>query len=124
MKAASLTPSLLVAKGAASPSGERQGADGKVQFLPKRPRERSDGDEDITRVSLRLPTARHLRLRLAAAHLGRSNQALMLAAIDHYIDNVLPLLMAGRCACLEQGRMPAGSCAALGFGRAHPDHRQ
>ena len=124
MKAASLTPSLLVAKGTASPSGERQDADGKVQFLPERSDERSDGDDGITRVSLRLPTARHLRLRLAAAHLGRSNQALMLAAIDHYIDNVLPLLMAGRCACLEQGRMPAGSCAALGFGRAHPDHRQ
>jgi hypothetical protein len=127
MKAAPLTAALLVAKGGAAPSGEA-GAEpqGTIEFLPKtgsKPRGGGGGDEGMTRVSLRMPTVRHLRLRLAAAHLGLSNQALMLAAIDHYIDTILPLLIAGRCACLEEGRAPSGQCAALGFGRAHPGHR-
>ncbi len=127
MKAASLTAALLVAKGAAAPSagGRGSGRGATLEFRPKPVREPSDGngEDGMIRVTLRLPTARHLRLRLAAAHLGRNNQALMLAAIDHYIDNVLPLLIAGRCACLEQGRAVEGGCAALGFGRTHPDHR-
>jgi len=124
MKIGSLTASLLVAKGNAMPSGERLSLD-NVQFLPKPSRQHTAGSgEGTTRVSLRMANARHSRLRLAAAHLGRSNQALMLAAIDHYIDTVLPALTAGRCACLEEGRAPAGSCTALGFGRAHPEHPQ
>ena len=124
MKAASLTASLLVSKGTATPSAQRAPLDmgSNVQLLPKgeaRPLPREDGR---VRVTLRMNAARHLRLRLAAAHLGRSNQALMLAAVDHYIDNILPPLMAGHCVCVDEGRMPAGSCAALGFGRSHPDH--
>jgi hypothetical protein len=122
--AASLTAGLLVAKGAAAPSAKSAWHDGsgKVEVLPRRTRRRpGGGDEGITRMSLRVNAARHLRLRLAAAHLGRSHHALALAAIDHYIDTVLPLLLAGRCACLEQGRAPDGACAALGFGRAMPD---
>jgi hypothetical protein len=124
MKAASLTASLLAAKPNAAPNPVQAPIDrgGNVQFLPKPPRERASGGEGMVRVSLRMRTVRHLRLRLAAAHLGRSNHALMLAAIDHYIDHVLPPLMAGRCACLEQGRMPEGGCSALGFGRTRPDH--
>jgi predicted DNA-binding protein len=125
MRAAPLTASLLVTKGDATPSAKSADARAQgatVEFLPK-PREHSSGADGQTRVSLRMPTARHLRLRLAAAHLGRSSQGLILAAVDHYIDTVLPLLMAGRCACVEQGRDPEGSCAALGFGRAAPDRR-
>ena len=127
MKAASLTASLLVPKGDAAPCDKpaaREGG-GTVEFLPKPRRERSGGggEDATTRVSLRLSAARHLRLRLAGAHLGRSSQALIRAAIDHYIDTVLPPLLAGRCACLELGRLPEGSCAALGFGRAGPEHR-
>lgn len=133
MKAASLTASLLAAKGNATPTTQPapadMGVDGgvdrsNVQFLPKPPRERPRSGETSVRVSLRMSTERHLRLRLAAAHLGRSNHALMLAAVDHYIDHVLPPLMAGRCACLEEGRRPAGDCSALGFGRARPDTPQ
>jgi predicted DNA-binding protein len=122
MKAASLSASLLVAKGAAGPSARRPALDigGTVEFL-RRPEREPRGTDGTVRVSLRMSLVRHLRLRLAAAHLGRSNQALMLAAIDHYIDNILPLVMAGHCACLEQGRMPAGTCIALGFGRGHSD---
>jgi hypothetical protein len=122
MRAASLTASLLVAKGGAAPSTARPAPGSNVEILPQPEHERGDLADGSVRVTLRMSLARHLRLRLAAAHLGRSNQALMLAAIDHYIDNLLPLLMAGHCACLEQGRMPAGGCAALGFGRSHPDH--
>jgi len=127
VKAASLTAALLVAKGDATPSGRKSERGGTIEFLPKvkrsGPRRGGGGDDGMTHVSLRMPTARHLRLRLAAAHLGRSNQALMRAAIDHYIDTVLPPLLAGRCACVEQGRAPEDGCAALGFGRAHPEHR-
>jgi hypothetical protein len=122
--AASLTAGLLVAKGGAAPSAksDRFGGDSKVEVLPRRAgRRASGGNEGITRMTLRLNTARHLRLRLAAAHLGRSHHALAIAAIDHYIDNVLPLLLAGRCACLEQGRASEGGCPALGFGRAMAD---
>ena len=124
MKTASLTASLLAGKGAAAPSTERAPLDiaSNIQLLPQPEPGRVVGDEGTLRVTLRMSAVRHLRLRLAAAHLGRSNQALMLAAIDHYIDHILPTLMAGHCACIEQGRMPAGSCAALGFGRSHPDH--
>ncbi len=123
MRAASLTGSLLVAKGAAGPSATRRSLDigGTVELLRQPEHQRGEAGDGSVRVSLRMSLARHLRLRLAAAHLGRSNQALMLAAIDHYIDNILPLLMAGHCACLEQGRMPAGSCIALGFGRGHSE---
>jgi predicted DNA-binding protein len=124
VKAAPLTGALLAVKGDAAPTPRSAASrGGSVEFLPRRARTEAPAGAETARVTLRLPMARRLRLRLAAAHLGRSNQALMLAAIDHYIDNVLPLLMAGRCACLEQGRAVDGGCAALGFGRAHPDHR-
>jgi hypothetical protein len=124
VRAASLTASLLVAKGAATPTRTRRPLDigGTIERLDRPRREHGEGGDGTIRVTLRMNRARHLRLRLAAAHLGRSNQALMLAAVDYYIDNLLPLLMAGHCACLEQGHMPAGGCAALGFGRAHPNH--
>ncbi len=126
MKAASLTASLLAARRNAAPSAARPPGEtsGTVQFLPKPPRERERAGEDTIRVSLRMRSERHLRLRLAAAHLGRSNHALMLAAVDHYIDHILPPLMAGHCACLERGRMPTGSCTAFGFGRTRPDQPQ
>ena len=125
LKAASLTSALLVAKGGAAPTGAAprfEPAD-NVQPLPMRLRPRAGGDGQ-TRLSLRMNSARHLRLRLAAAHLGRSSHALMVAAIDHYLDNVLPPLLAGHCACLEQGRAPDGACAAMGFGRSPLDQKQ
>jgi hypothetical protein len=116
-RAASLSGSLLTKPAAEAP--QFIGA-ASVKALPARPAPKR-GNDGITRVSLRINSARHLRLRLAAAHLGLSNHGMMVAAIDHYLDNVLPTLMAGRCACVEQGRAPAGNCAALGFGRTHPD---
>jgi hypothetical protein len=124
MRAASLTGSLLAKPSPAATALASIGAgsitDAMIKPLPARPTPKR-GNDGLTRVSLRINSARHLRLRLAAAQLGLSNHGMMVAAIDHYLDNVLPMLMAGRCACLEQGRAPAGNCAALGFGRAHPD---
>ncbi len=119
MRAASLTGSLLTKPSPAAPVPESIAAP-TIKPLPPRPTP-ARGNDGLTRVSLRINAARHLRLRLAAAHLGLSNHGMMVAAIDHYLDNVLPMLMAGHCACVEQGRAPAGNCAALGFGRAHPD---
>ena len=116
-RAASLTGLLLTKPAAPAPQSV---VEAMVKPLPTRPAPKR-GNDGLTRVSLRINTARHLRLRLAAAQLGLSNHGIMVAAIDHYLDNVLPTLMAGRCACLEEGRAPAGNCAALGFGRAHPD---
>ncbi|HEV2550567.1 MAG TPA: hypothetical protein VGU20_24855 [Stellaceae bacterium] len=116
-RAASLTGLLVTKPAAPAPQFV---AEATVKPLPPRPAPKR-GNDGLTRVSLRLNSARHLRLRLAAAHLGLSNHGMMVAAIDHYLDNVLPMLMAGRCACVEEGRAPVGNCAALGFGRAHPD---
>jgi hypothetical protein len=124
MKAASLTASLLGAKSVPdTPNSEpRAASGGNIALMPKPKRARDGRDQDgVTRVSLRIPSARQLRLRLAAAHLGRSQHGLMLAAIDHYIDTVLPLLLSGHCACIEQGRSPDGSCAVLGSNPIPPE---
>ncbi len=122
MRVASLTSALLAGKGAAGPGGKEtpQPEHDNVEPFAAKMRLRPSSRADVaSRVSLRINTPRRLRLKLAAAHLGRSSQALMLSAIDHYLDDVLPLLLAGRCACLEQGRVPARSCAVLA-----PDHEQ
>jgi hypothetical protein len=126
MRAASLTGALLVSRGNTVAFGEgldleRAGA--TIEALPRRPTQRqgTGRQNGHTRVSLRMNSPRHLRVRLAAAQLGLSAHGVMVAAIDHYLDNVLPTIMAGHCACLEQGRAPSGNCTALGFGRTHPD---
>lgn len=148
MKVASLTSALLSTKGSAAPTAKTPAPEAthpesthvdvthpdvarNVEFLHKPLRPQSAvvdaaaprvARPGVTRVSLRLQTTRHMRLRLAAAHLGRSNQALMLSAIDYYIDNVLPPLLANHCACAEQGWAPEGTCCgALGLGRTHPN---
>ena len=84
---ASLTDALLVAKGAAAPS----------RWAPQRGSARSDGR---LRVSLRLDEPRHRRLRLAAAHFRKNVQAVMLAALDHYLDRIVPSVLEERCTCL------------------------
>jgi len=119
-RTASLTGLLVTKPAAPVPQSVAEAA---IKRLPPRPAPKR-GNDGLTRVSLRINSARHLRLRLAAAHLGLSNHGMMVAAIDHYLDNVLPMLMSGRCACVDEGRAPAGNCAALGFGRAHPDRGQ
>lgn len=124
LKTASLTGALLVAKGAAAPIGQpsRAAPTGMAQRLP-RPARRRDGGakpDGEARLSLRMSAARHLRLRVAAARLGESGQAVMLAAIDHYLDRVVPQLLEGACLCLEQGRASGGSCPAAAFADRTP----
>ncbi len=101
LEPASLTEALLVAKGAAAPSrlttvrSSGGGGGGRAR--------RSDGR---ARLALRLEEERHRRLRLATAHLHKSAQALLLAALDHYLDHVVPTLIDGRCHCLACGVAP------------------
>ena len=111
---ATLTGSLLANKGAAAPSNSvtafleefpaaQQTAmntcavepfDGNDpvcainSFSEKRPKSRETSAKARTKLSLRLDPERHLRLKLAAAHLRRSSQAIMLDALDAYLSTV------------------------------------
>lgn len=126
-KAATLTGSLLVAKGDAAPIGsqpsDRHSA--TIQSLPRsaarRPMARRD--DGFTHLSLRINSVRHLRLRLAAAQLGYSGNSLVVAALDHYLDHVLPTLLEGKCPCLEKRRDLNHACAAAALAHLNPDHR-
>lgn len=86
---ASLTDALLVVKGAAAPS----------RPVPQAQRQ-SARSEGVLRVALRLDEPRHRRLRLTAAHFRKSAQAVVLAALDHYLDRIVPSVLDERCACL------------------------
>jgi hypothetical protein len=91
-----------------------------ITALPLRPTP-AQGNDGVTRVSLRMNSARHRRLRIAAAHLGLSNSGMMATAINHYLDHVLPKLMAGDSAGPAQGRAPAAAnWAALSLGGTQP----
>ncbi|HEX6842838.1 MAG TPA: hypothetical protein VF113_14980 [Stellaceae bacterium] len=80
---------------------------------------------DATRqVTLPLDATRHRRLRLAAAHLDQTEDALMLAALDHYLDRVVSVLLDGRCACLEEGRTNGQACPAATLSSARPERAQ
>lgn len=52
------------------------------------------------KLSVRLDQDRHLRLKLAAAHLRRSSQTIMLEALDAYLTQVTPAI-GGNCVCLS-----------------------
>lgn len=52
------------------------------------------------KLSVRLDQTRHLKLKLAAAHLRRSSQTIMLEALDAYLTQVTPSI-GGDCACLN-----------------------
>jgi hypothetical protein len=73
------------------------------------------GADAVLPFSLPLDAVRHRRLRLAAAHLDQTEDALMLAALDHYLDRVVSPLLNGRCACLEEGRTSGQGCVAATF---------
>ena len=98
---ASLTEALLVAKGAAEPSRFTRARGGGIGVA-----RRTRPTDGRARLALRLDDARHRRLRLATAHLRQSGQALLLAALDHYLDHVVPTLIDGRCHCLACGEAP------------------
>lgn len=52
------------------------------------------------KLSVRLDPDRHLRLKLAAAHLQRSSQTIMLEALDAYLAKAAPAI-GGNCVCLN-----------------------
>ena len=129
LPAAALTASLLVAKGAGSAAtlfprtfdiaGTNHSPSDAAPVLPfaagmsnpplTRLAERANGPARSgvprmrSRVSLRLDRERHLRLKLAAAHLHLSVQAILTAALDGYLETVADQLPMGSCACLAQG---------------------
>lgn len=124
---AALTGALLANKGSAAPSNSVSAYLEKypsaTQSLPKTP---SDPPADTlleagrrvapvavlsdegnggtaqmrAKLSVRLDQARHLRLKLAAAHLRRSSQAIMLDALDVYLSTIVPATD-GNCPCLS-----------------------
>jgi hypothetical protein len=98
---ASLTEMLLVAKGEAAPS-----RDAPLRHLSIDAVRHAGRLDTRVRISLRVDEKRHRRLRLAAAHLHQSAQTVLLAALDHYIDHVVPAAIEGGCRCLEVGAAP------------------
>ena len=62
---------------------------------------------DRRRITLRLDHKRHVRLKLAAAHLEASIQDIMTAALDAHLARVAPDIEGGFCACLAREGEPA-----------------
>jgi hypothetical protein len=54
------------------------------------------------KLSLRLDGERHRRLRLAALHLGRSGQQILVEALDAYLERSAKAILGGQCACLRR----------------------
>ncbi len=112
-QAASLTADLLVTKGNARPShlaprlGDRIALGALYGGAPIRPvtptNPAAPKAEPQSRILLRIDEKRRLRLRLAAVHLGKSSQAILLDALDHYLGQIMPTLLADRCPCIEYG---------------------
>ena len=96
-----LSEGLLVVKGAAQPLR-----------LPTRTARQTPLD-GRRRVSIRLDEAQHRRLRLAAAHLRKSVHAVLLDALEHYLDRIVPGSADPSCACLV--RRPADSVTVMPF---------
>jgi len=99
---AALSDKLLVVKGAAAPS-----------CGPVRKLRRGRLDDGRVRVALRLDEPRHRRLRLAAAHMHKSVQAVMIAALDHYLQRIVANALDEPCPCLEHGSFAAPDISPL-----------
>jgi hypothetical protein len=112
-KAASLTGALLASKEAALRPSSAAARHAAVE-----------GSDTPRQVTLPLDPIRHRRLRLAAAHLDQTEDALIVAALDHYLDRVVSVLLDGRCACLEEGRTSAQPCPAATFSSARSERAQ
>jgi hypothetical protein len=113
-KAASLTGALLSSKDAHA----------HPPRAPEAPAATAESSDAPRQVTLPLDAIRHRRLRLAAAHLDQTEDALMIAALDHYLDRVVSVLLDGRCACLEEGRTNGESCPAATFSSARSERAQ
>lgn len=79
---------------------------------------RIDAGAGRVRLTLRLDPERHLKLRLVAAHLRRTVQAVLTAAIDLHLEEVVTRFEEG-CTCLERGTGLGLDCPPDGCAR-HP----
>jgi hypothetical protein len=120
-KVASLTSTLLVAKGNANASGFTAlhaapvAPRGSVRPAPRPPK------EEAQHLSLRLDPAQLRRLRLAAAHLDQTEQAFLITALEHYINHVVSPLLDGQCGCLEAEHKPRQAVTTNPFARQKSD---
>lgn len=129
MKAARLKGDLMSRKGAARPvpsEGARHRNPSGRAIVPvlaavdpgsaKRPAKGPVGNRDQelkrdkfgrARVSLRLDSQRHLRLRLLAAHSQLSLQESLIAALDAYLGDEARSVNGGTCDCLQEAGDPS-----------------
>src|SRR5260370_42141474 len=123
-KAASLAGALLSGKDSGARAPTPSPVRGPQGQGPAAPPAAAEGGGALRQFLLPLDPARHRRLRLAAAHLDQTEEALMLAALDHYLDRVVSPLLDGRCACLEEGRTSGQGCVAATFSSAKSERAQ
>jgi hypothetical protein len=108
---AKLTSSLLARKGTAAPAalssvalalrqidGEPRAA--KSASPAHGARDGGCAGKAPPRMTFRLDEGRHLRLRLAAAHLQRSRQDVLTEALDRFLDQISPEILSNNCVCL------------------------
>jgi hypothetical protein len=93
--AAALTATLLARKGDAVPSRLFAVPPAPSPAPRPEPQPATAPAGPRRRLTLRLEPDRHLRLKLAAAHLGMSLQDVILAALDDHLPRVAP------CVCLK-----------------------
>jgi hypothetical protein len=125
--AASLTPALLVSKANAhSARGSGQSIPEHISISPgdnvlrQRGAARTGRDtfapqiEPIEahgkRISVGLDERQRLRMRLTSARLGKSQQAILREALEHYLKEVAPGLLGNPCPCLTKGLASDSDC--------------
>ena len=115
---ASLTGALLARKGSAAPADIVGRPFGTLSLVrggpslapvgspPSRPRPPvqsfSRYAPERIKLSIRFDQSRHLKIKLAAAHLRLSVQDLLTTAVDSYLERIAPEVLGGSCACLSQ----------------------
>lgn len=121
-KFAAVTSGLLSRKGEAGPSEDHRSFDERWQKVsPAPPVEVSMPSapaplpvvsaplaEPSVKIALRLTEAQHFRMRVAAAQLQVTRQALMSAALDHYLKTVCAAGVP-QCRCLS-GASKSADC--------------
>ncbi len=114
MKAAELCHGLLARKGHAAPSMTASQSGPALSRIPTTPVGASKpdiGESRRVRLTLRLSPSDHRRLRVAAAHLDCSMQAVLTKALEAYLTG-----LRADCPCLGgcdagEGRSQSGGCA-------------
>ena len=79
---------------------------GPPSFVPPPP----PPETAFATLTLRVDETQRLRLRLAAAHLGKSRQVILIEALDHYFKRVLPAFLHDPCPCIQGGSAISSDC--------------